>query len=430
MEKRNRRSIKHFVKHLECEQCHARYEVGITVNTCPKCGGLLDVKYDYDTLISEDRVKILKNPTRDFIENSNLWKYIDFLPHPNKEANIITLGEGGSPVIKLKRLSEATKVNIYAKYYGTNPTGTHKDLGMSIAVSMAKEAGIKYAISFSTGNAAASLATYSNVAGIIPIIIIRDNISLEKLYHLKALGCNIIQISGLKDPWSLLDYLHKKIDIYSFVNFINPYRAEGHKSLAYDAYLSIKEKIDYVVVPLGTGGGLYGAWKGFKELKEFGLMNSLPKMIAVQPEAVMHTVIAFKEKRMKAEAYGDGSKTIVQSLADSEPLYGATRPLKVLYESNGDAVAVSDEEVRKAILELGREGFFVEPAAASTLAALMREMNDKKVDRGDNVVLSLTGTGLKQPDAMGSFGGEVNKFSLDDLDKIVSFIKSLINSTF
>lgn len=407
---------------LVCSRCGNEYDHTLLLNTCPKCGGLLEVKYDYDKLADKIRVRFehLKEH-----RHLGLWDYIDLLPYPINSINIVTMGEGLGEVLFLRSLSEKYGVNIYARYYGNNPTGTFKDLGMSVAVSMAKELGIKRAITYSTGNAGTSLAAYCAKAGIPTYIIIKDRISMEKLYNIIALGAKIIQVRGLKDPWGLLNELSKRTQIYYFTNFINPFRAEGHKSLAYDIFLKLEDNVDFVIEPLGTGGGIWGSWKGFKELSQFGLISKLPRIVAVQPEAVMHAVKAFKEGKRTAEPYGDASATIVQSLADSTPLFGDERPLSVLYESKGDAVAVSDMDVVEAVLELGKyEGLFVEPAAATTLAALKTEINYGKIDRKDNVVLSLTGTGLKQPDIIEK-GAKIkfDVFNPTEIDKIVKYMQ-------
>ncbi|MGC8557309.1 MAG: threonine synthase [Fervidicoccus sp.] len=403
---------------MKCEKCGAIYNITEPINTCKKCGGLLEVVYDYEQMINDDVPKKLKLPK----ESTDMWYYKDLLPHP-ETSEIITLGEGGSVLRYLQRTSERLGIKIFAKYYGTNPTGTHKDLGMSVAMSMAKWLGIKVALTFSTGNAATSLATYANIANIRPIIITRTTISFEKLYNILALGAEVIQIEDLINPWEVLDQISKKINIYMFTNFINPYRAEGHKTLAYEIYEKLKSDVDFVVVPLGTGGGLWGTWKGFKELKIFGLMNNLPRMVAVQPEAVMHTVKAYMEGKEVAKPYGNPANTIVQSLADSEPFYGAIRPLRVLKESNGIAVAVNDNEVVNSILELGKEGYFVEPAAATTLAGVEKALEQGLIDKGETVVLSLTGSGLKQPEAIkDAVKGKTIKLSKNNYDALLRII--------
>jgi threonine synthase len=402
---------------LECERCGQTYDAHReAVNTCKKCGSLLEVKYDFERTAGRNVSLILKGS--DKRDPMPLWHFKNLLPHP-LNSDIVTLGEGGSPIRRLGSVSESLGVKVYAKYYGTNPTGTHKDLGMSVAVSMAKELKVRTALTFSTGNAATSLAAYANLAGIRTIVLTRSEISREKLLNILALGATVVQVSGLDDPWTVLNEVQRKTHLYAFTNFVNPFRAEGHKTLAYEVFARLHEDVDFVICPLGTGGGLWGAWKGFKEMRMLGVMNHLPRMVAVQPEAVMHTVKAFKEGKEIAKAFGEGHHTVVQSLADSEPFYGAARPLRALKESGGDAVAVSDQEVITSIFELGKEGYFVEPAAATALAALKREVDDGVIDKGDTVVLSLTGTGLKQPEAIGeTVRNGVVKIKMKDLDRL------------
>jgi threonine synthase len=343
----------------------------------------------------------------------SIWKYKLLLPHPIRNENIISLGEGSGNLIYLKNISIQTGLKIYARYYGFNPTGTHKDIGMSVAVSMAKELGVTSAITFSTGNAGTSLSAYCSAAGIKTTIITRDTISKEKLSNILALGATVIVINDLDDPWSLLNDLSKFMQVYYFTNFINPFRAEGHKTLAYDIFTEIGNTPIAIYEPLGTGGGIWGSWKGFRELRDMDLTDEIPRINAVQPEAVKHAVVAYENGKKTATAYGDGNMTKIQSLADSVPLFGDERPLKAIYDSHGKAIAVTDEETKTALLILGKDGLFVEPAAACSLAGLLKDINEGTYDKGDAIVLSLTGTGLKQPD-----------FSLDAVSKNIITMKS------
>lgn len=380
--------------HLACEKCGTQYDASEPINLCKKCGSVLEVIYDnLDELDVKSLFRFAMSHTL-----QSIWKYKALLPHPTKNKNIISLGEGAGNLIHLKNISEQKGLQIYARYYGINPTGTHKDVGMSVAVSMAKEIGIKSAITFSTGNAGTSLAAYCSAAGIKTTIIARDTISKEKLPNILALGAKVISIHNLIDPWALLEDLSKLLPVYYFTNFINPFRAEGHKTLAYDIFTELGNLQLSIYEPLGTGGGIWGSWKGFKELNHLGLVDTIPKINAVQPEAVKHAVVAYESGNKTAMPYGDGNKTKIQSLADSMPLFGDERPLKAVYDSRGKAIAVTDDEAKKALLLLGKDGLFVEPASACSLAGLLKDIDEGIYDKGDNIILSLTGTGLKQPD--------------------------------
>ncbi|MEM3908260.1 MAG: pyridoxal-phosphate dependent enzyme [Nitrososphaerota archaeon] len=375
---------------MKCEHCGSEYEANLPINTCLKCGGLLEVIYENFDLI-DGKAAIKNNKV------ASMWKYIDLLPHPSDAKNIVSIGEGAGELIFLKKLSESTGLNVYARYYGTNPTGTHKDLGMSIAFSMAKEIGITRAITYSTGNAGTSLSAYASRAGIKAFIISRTTISEEKLINIAALGGNVILIDNLENPWELLSELSKSIGAYHFTNFLNPYRAEGHKTLAYDIFNTLNDNVCTIYEPLGTGGGIWGTWRGYRDLIYLGLIAQMPRIVGVQPEAVKHAVIAFQEGKESASPYGNSKNTEVLSLADSIPLFGDRRPIKAVRESGGNILASTDEETKEALLTLGREGLFVEPASATALVGLRKELEEGKIDRHENVVLSLTGTGLKQP---------------------------------
>jgi threonine synthase len=397
---------------LKCERCGRTVKPRPALNSCPHCGGLLEVEYDYRRIEEGGGLKVFQSKEDC---HQGMWRYAPLLPHPRNPSNIVTMGEGAGSLIPLRWLSDRYGVKLFARYYGINPTGTHKDLGVSVAVSIAKDLGVDKVLTFSTGNAATSITAYCNRAGIRSVIVTRTDVSAEKLANLIALNATIVMVKGLRDPWSLLQSVS---GVQLMTNFLNPYRAEGHKTLAYDIFSRLGEGVDFIIEPVGTGGGIWGTWKGYLELKNYGLVSKLPKLIGVQPEAVKHAVLAFESRKTEAEPF-DGGNTIVQSLADPIPLYGDRRPLAAVYGSNGAMIAVSDEEVLKAIMEIGSEGLFVEPAAATTLAALKRGMEEGLIDRGDTVVLSLTGTGLKQPEVISPGEGNLIKVELKDAPQII-----------
>lgn len=401
--------------YLLCEKCRSTYSPSEPVNLCKKCGSFLEVQYDKIGGVDEDLFR--KACSRKL---QSIWKYKELLPHPVRDENIVSLGEGCGNLLYLSHVSAQTGLKVYARYYGSNPTGTHKDLGMSVAVSIAKEIGVKSAVTFSTGNAGTSLAAYCAAADIRATVITRETISREKLANILAFGATVVVVRNLRDPWSLLNELSSVVPVYYFTNFINPYRAEGHKTLAYDIFVELKETPISIYEPLGTGGGIWGTWKGFRELRDMGLIGEIPKINGVQPEAVKHAVVAYEKGEKTAAPYGDGGLTKIHSLADPVPLLGDERPLKAIYDSRGKAIAVTDEEAKEALLMLGRDGLFVEPAAACSLAGLLKDVQAGVYDRGDTVVLSLTGTGLKQPDfSLDRAGGTM--FTLERPD--IEFLK-------
>lgn len=382
--------LKNYNFHLKCENCGLEFNANEPINTCTKCGNLLNVVYDNFEKLDSSAIMRENNI-------NSMWRYLELLPHPIDSNNIVSLGEGSGGLLSLKKLSEKTGLDIYARYYGTNPTGTHKDLGMSVAFSMAKEIGIYNAITYSTGNAGTSLSAYASRAGMTAFIISRATISEEKLTNILTLGGKTLLVKDLEDPWKFLDELSKVTKVYYFTNFLNPFRAEGHKTFAYDIFRTLGDTTYTVYEPLGTGGGIWGTWRGFNDLKNLGLVNKIPRIVGVQPEAVKHAVVAFQKGLNEASPFGDSKNTQILSLADSIPLFGDRRPLAAVKGSGGEVLACSDEETRDAMLMLGKEGLFVEPASATSLVGLLKEFNDGKVDKNEVIVLSLTGTGLKQP---------------------------------
>ena len=375
-----------------CDDCGAHIDLREHVNLCPHCGGLLEVQYDYD--IMKRFASLMLNYKRD-----SIWQYRDFFP-PVHDENIVTLGEGGTPLVKSKYLGPSLGIpNLYFKNDTMMPTGSFKDRGFSLAVSYASELKIRKGLTYSSGNAGASFSAYSSRAGFPGLILVEYLASDTKkamilLYGAKAA---ILDYKNFEQISKMLDGAVRDLGCYMFVNFINPIRHEAMKTYAYEVFGELGRAPDWSVHPVGTGGGLWGTWKGYNELKSIGLLKDLPHMVGVQPEAVCWLKQAIDNGAAEGKLYGDSEKTIAQSISGNSPLHGGKRLLQCIRNSGGLAMAVSDDEIIEAMRDLGKEGIAAEPSSAAGVAAFKQAAKAGKIKNNEIVVCIITGTALKQP---------------------------------
>ena len=378
--------------HFRCDKCGAEIDLREKVTLCPKCGGLLEVQYDLDGL--KKSAHLFKEARRD-----SIWRWRDFFPAV-KDENIVTLGEGGTPLIKSKYLGPSLGIeNLYFKNDTLMPTGSFKDRGYSLAISYAKEIGIERGITYSSGNAGASFSAYAARANFPSLVIVEYLASKTKKAMILLYGspATEIRFRDFEQVTSMLEYAATQYGCYIFVNFINPIRHEAMKTYAYENYTDLGRVPDWSFHGTGTGGGVYGSWKGYKEMAAIGVTDKIPHMVAVQPESVAWIKEAIDTNAEEGHLFGEEGHTIAQSIGGNSPLQGGKRLLSCIRESNGLAVAVSEDEIKAAILDLGREGIAAEPASASTVAAFKQAFKAGKISSDETVVCTITGTGFKQP---------------------------------
>lgn len=375
-----------------CDECGAQIDLRRQVNLCPHCGGMLEVQYD------SDKMKSAAGVMRAYARDS-IWRYRDFFP-PVKTESIVSLGEGGTPLIKSRYLGPSLGVeNLYFKNDTLMPTGSFKDRGFSLAVSYAKEIGVKRGLTYSSGNAGASFSAYCARAGFPGLVLVEYLASDTKKSMILLYGANaaILEYDSFEQISAMLDGAVQELGCYMFVNFINPVRHEAMKTYAYEIYGELGRVPDYSFHPVGTGGGLWGALKGYRELKQMGVTDRIPHMAGVQPEAVCWLKKAVDSGASEGGLYGDSTQTIAQSISGNSPLHGGKRLLKAVRETGGMAMAVSDDEIRLAMRDLGREGIAAEPSSAAGVAAFKQAAKAGKINSGATAVCVITGTAFKQP---------------------------------
>ncbi|MFQ6076277.1 MAG: threonine synthase, partial [Candidatus Bathyarchaeia archaeon] len=335
---------------LECAECGRTYPVDEMVYRCGRCDYPLEVRYDYAkvaTMISKEKLRDRK---------WTMWRYRELLPIRDK-SKIVSLDEGGTPLLRASRLSEALGLrNLYLIDETRNPTWSFKDRGTSVGVSKALEIGAKAVGCVSTGNMAASTAAYAAKAGIRGIVLIPSGTPMEKIVQMLICGAEVVAIRA---PYPRIFEValetSREHGMY-MVHSDAPMRIEGQKTTSYEICERLGwESPNYVVIPTSSAGNISAQWKGWRELQEVGLVDALPAMVAIQAEGNAPIVKAFKGGRDYVEPTKE-PKTIAHAIANPDPPSGR-RALKILRESEGLAEAVSDREILEAQkLLAGTEG--------------------------------------------------------------------------
>lgn len=378
---------------LLCDDCAATVPLTALVNLCPRCGGLLEVQYDLDAAPADLAARAAAD------REQGMWRWRELLPLP-QGAPEITLGEGDTPLMAMGGLGDRIGIpGLLVKNDGLMPTGSFKDRGFALAVSFAAHLGATSGFTYSSGNAGASFAAYCARAGLDATVFVEAAANETKVATISLYGAAVYRLN-YESSAQIFDALDElaRAGRHSFVNFVNPVRHEAMKVYAYEICEALDWEVpDVMVHPVGTGGGLWGAWKGFQELRRLGLIDRVPRMVGVQPAVCAPLVDAFENDRAGTVRTGDASATIAQSIAGDDMIHGGRRVLRAVRESGGRAVAVAEARIGEAMTLLGGAGVAAEPSAAVSFAALMDGRRDGWIAEDDVVVAVITGTALKQP---------------------------------
>ncbi|HYK27368.1 MAG TPA: threonine synthase [Streptosporangiaceae bacterium] len=316
-------------------------------------------------------------------------EYAASLPVPD-DAQVITLGEGGTPLLPAPALSELTGCTVYLKVEGANPTGSFKDRGMTVAVTLAAARGAQTVICASTGNTSASAAAYAARAGLrCAVLVPRGNVALGKLAQALVHGARLLEVDGNFDD--CLEMVRKLDAEYpvALVNSVNPERLQGQKTAAFEVVDELGDAPDVHCLPVGNAGNISAYWLGYREYQADGKANKTPRMLGFQAAGAAPLVTGQPVLN---------PVTIATAIRIGNPaswhLADAART-----ESGGLIGAVSDEQILSAYRLLAeREGVFGEPASAASVAGLLQACADGEVARGSVAVCTITGHGLKDPD--------------------------------
>jgi threonine synthase len=383
------------VKNLECSFCHREYEARRLHNVCTECGKPLLVRYDLK--------RIAKFLTRQalYARRSDLWRYREMLP-VRREDNIVSLGEGWTPLLHAKTLGAFLGVSqLFVKDESLNPTQSFKARGMSVAVSMAKELGAKKLAAPSAGNAAGALAAYCAHAGLGAYLFMPSDTPRANVIECEVTGAHVTLIDGLITDCGAEVARRKETEGWFDVSTLRePYRVEGKKTLGYEiAEQSAWILPDVIICPTGGGTGLVGMWKAFDELQQLGWINGKrPRMISVQAVGCAPIVRAFEAGARFAEEF-ENAATVASGLRVPKAI-GDFLILDAIRESGGTAIAVTDNELIEGARELARtEGIFAAPEGGACVPALRNLLARGDVKPEEKVLLLNTGSGIKYLDA-------------------------------
>jgi threonine synthase len=384
-----------FVSHLECARCRKQFEPGKVYNLCD-CGSPLLVHYQLGRIDGPAlRARLASRP-------ATLWRYRELLPVV-RESSVVSLGEGLTPLLRARRLGEMLGLpNLYLKDEGVNPTGSFKARGQAVAISMARELGVRKVAVPSAGNAGGALAAYAAAAGLQALVCMPESTPVVNRLECVLLGAEVTLVPGsIKDCGRALSDRIEREGWFDMSTLREPYRLEGKKTMAYEVVEQLGGKVpDAMIYPTGGGTGLVGMWKAFDEMEELGWIGAKrPRMIAVQATGCAPMVRAFLAQGERADEWAN-PETLASGLRVPSAV-GDFLILRAVRESRGLALAVSDEAMLDAVRQIARaEGLVTAPEGGATLAALRRLLEEGSLAGSDTIVLFLTGSGYKYVEAM------------------------------
>jgi threonine synthase len=383
-----------YIDHLECTQCGKTYPHAELSKISPCCNKVLFARYDLQRLKSEGTREMWAERA------SNMWRFSELMPVQNPE-NILTLGEGGTPLLEANQLGQKLGMkHLLIKEEGLNPTGTFKARGISAAVSKAYELGVNGFTMPSAGNAAGAAAAYGARAGLpVKVFMPQDAPAANKKESLMA-GSELNLVEGLiSDAGRIAVTVAEEQNLFDLSTLKEPYRAEGKKTMGLEIAMQLGWKMpDAIIYPTGGGTGIIGMYKGFQELLELGWIEGKPpKFIAVQASGCQPIVKAFQEGKDVAEPWPNAA-TIADGLRVPGP-FADYLILQAIRETGGTALAVEDSDMIDAMYELATtEGIIACPEGAATLVGLKHLLEDGFLKRDETVVLLNTGSGYKYLD--------------------------------
>lgn len=380
-----------YFSHLECSYCGKVYDADRLIRVCSSCERPLLARYDLTVAAGQiDREELAARP-------SGLWRFHELLPVRDARY-IVTLGEGGKPVLELNHLEKRLGLkHVYLKDEGQNPTGSFKALGLSVAVSRALELGVEAFVIPTAGNAGGALAAYAARAGVPAYVYMPQDAPLINILEVQMTGANLKLVNGLiNDAGREAAADAAEAGWFDVSTLKEPYRLEGKKIMGYELALAFGWQLpDVIIYPTGGGTGLIGMWKAFDEMEKLGWIGShRPRMVAVQSDGCAPIVRAFHDGAETAEPWENAS-TLAGGLRVPVAI-GDRLMLQALRDSNGTAVALSDNQIREAQAGLAAtEGIFTCMEGAATVGALLPLVESGWLDAGERILVFNTGSGLK-----------------------------------
>ena len=375
--------------HLECHECHAIFDKEELHSYCHTCNQPLMARYGLAK--GEGKNEIL--------DVKSLWRYATLLPLEHRE-NIVTLGEGFTPILPLDRISKKLGFAkaISMKDEGHNPTGSFKARGMSVAISKAKELGVTQCCTPTAGNAGSALAAYTAKANMSSKIYMPILTPKMFQYDCTLMGAEVVLVDGsIRDAGIKMAEDNRSINAWDVSTLKEPFRLEGKKTLGYEIAEQGNWTLpDVIFYPTGGGTGLIGIWKAFQEMKELGWIDEIrTRMIAVQMEGCDPIVKAFEANAHASQLCEHPLPTAANGLRVPKA-FGDKLILKAIYESNGCAIRVSEDSMLDALQYTAKlEGHFLSPEGAALIAAMQIARDQNQIDVTEKVMIINTGSGYK-----------------------------------
>lgn len=387
-----------YLSHLQCHRCAQQFPPGKLFMGCPSCAPARPSNvycvYDYPRIAERFRPELLQR------RPMTMWRYSEFLPV--EQEYVVTLYEGMTPLIPCPRLgSRYGLTRLYLKDESRNPTWSFKDRLASVAASKARELGATTLAIASTGNAGAATAAYAARAGMEAVVFTTQTVPLTMRALMQTYGARVVAVPSMADRWTMVRRGVEERGWFPVQNFVvppvgaNPYALDGAKTVGFELCEQLDwQPPDVVVAPVSAGDLPVGAWRGFLELREVGLIDRIPRMVA-------------------AEVFGSVGNALAKGLDHTEPVptwpsvavsaavaNSAYQCLRMVRESRGTALMASDDEIMAAQLELAEtEGIYAEPSSTLTLAAIKKLAERGELGEDEVVVALITSTGLKDPQA-------------------------------
>lgn len=361
----------------ECYTCKKQYALEQFVWKC-ECGGMLNLA---NKSISPKQSSWSSKP-------ATMWRYIEVMPFAPTSMvwQTVTMGEGYTPLLVLDEAEPAT----FVKVDYMMPTLSFKDRGAAVLVAKAKELGVTKMIADSSGNAGTSIAAYAKRAGIACDIFLGESTSPKKMAQIKAHGANVRAITGSReDVAAAAQHAVNEEQTFYASHVYNPFFYEGTKTYAYEIWEQLQSVPDALIIPVGNGTLLLGAYYGFKELLESGLTTKMPRFIAIQAENCAPLAKAYSENKLIAEQVKNNG-TLAEGIAIAAPARSA-QILEAIRETDGQIITTSEDEIARARVALANKGFYVEPTTAANYAGYVKcnRLPDEKI------VIPLCGAGIK-----------------------------------
>lgn len=379
---------------LQCVGCQ-REEADLTRSRCRHCGGCL-------AFVGPVSLPLVTP------NSEGVWRFASLLPTVGV-ASQVSLGEGATPLLASPRLMRELGVELMLKDETRHPTGSFKDRILAVAASVAVDCGAAGLVCASTGNAGASTAAYAARAGLPGLIVAPAGAPTTKVTQARVYGANWIGVDGnYSDAYNLALAASSELGYMNVTTtFVSPFSVEGSKTVTYELYEDLDGRVpDWVVVPIGAGPLLVGIEVAYRQLRSLGLVDQLPRMLAVQPSGCAPIARAFRDGKTEVASWGTPA-TVVGGLAD--PLHGYEREgnltLDAIRRSDGGAVVIDDGTTLSWVHRLATgAGLFAEPSGAISVAAVEQARREGIIQTGESVVCCVTGSGLKEPTSAGIAG--------------------------